>query len=63
MGIYANYTNGKLIVSKKPVTINNVTYDPSVHEEDIKGFKWFKNKSEAYKHFGLERKIHMDFDN
>jgi hypothetical protein len=63
MGIYANYTNGKLIFSKKPITINSIIYDPDKDKKDIKGFKWFKNKTEAYKFFNIfqttENELHL----
>lgn len=53
MGIYANYTNGKLTISKDPITINGIIYDPKIHKEDIKGFKWFKNKNKAKEHYNM----------
>lgn len=65
MGLYANYTNKKLRMSKKPVTINSVTYDPKTHKEDIPGFKWFKNKMRMLKYYGLyngndmEKELHL----
>jgi hypothetical protein len=57
MGLFANYTGEKIIISKNPVIINGITYDPKTHKEDIKGFKWFKNQSKAYDYFGLNKKI------
>ena len=57
MGLFANLTGGKLIISKKSVTINGVIYDPKTYKEDIKGFKWFKNKSKAYEYFGLNQSV------
>lgn len=63
MGIYANYTNGKLITSKKPIKINGKEFDPDKDKKDIKGFKWFKNKTEAYKFFNIlqstENELHL----
>lgn len=51
MGLYANYTNGKLTISSEPIVINSITYDPKIHKEDVKGFKWFRTRGEAYKYF------------
>ena len=52
MGVFAaNYTDGKLFVTKEPIIINGVTYDPDIHKEDVKGFKWFRNKIAAYNYY------------
>jgi hypothetical protein len=51
MGVYANQTNEKLIITSDPIVINGVTYDPKTHKEDIKGFKWFKKKWMAEEYY------------
>lgn len=55
MSWYANMTNGKLTVTNKPIQINGISYDPKKDKNDIKGFKWFKSKSDVYKHYGINQ--------
>lgn len=53
MGYFANFTNKKLTLTKKPITINGIVYDPKINREDIKGFKWFSNKGKVYEFFNI----------
>lgn len=58
MGVYATkLPNGKILASKEPVKINNTVFDPKIHKQDIQGFKWFKNKTEALKFYNVYNNI------